>query len=790
MIDPLGFKSWEDAFNYPLPNIRQFENRLRSHAEDGRQKLRGMVGASYRKLLETADEITEMKDVSEDVEAQLGRVGLFCSSRYIEKLQQKADLQAKRTGQGANDHSRQAAEVSLLESCAAVLIDLSSHRGSLLLAAKVLVLARLTMTTTSRRSSSMPFLATLRSKLTASRRSLLTRLDRRIGSTKISQQALVDDLCAYALATNAAPKDMLRHLLKTRLDAIRDSLQGSGSCSKCITRALRLLVKTIQDLPAIFTRYMPQGLTKLRAEPILKQEDVRAIHRLRLGVVERWLPEELHNYRPWFRQEDLQRDAILSHAKTWAEKAIDVFLTELPDTLERLDHLEDVTSTRKHVLETWTRLSRRSLPLDCKAVQDGLRNGFVERSKKSIRKQVLELQKLSVSIEKLASKSQAQPGDSEGHSSLWSTSTQIPDTKISKIKEAAISGVHGGKGHEGQILQDFADWRRSVGQMTTALRSMQSEKWADDFSESSDDDTNSEEPSDINIRDADTLLAFTNETIKQAFGQARRSLEELVSTISKADSTAVPTIISLTRVISRLGTPAYPVDGHSLIQEPLAHEAQTIEPLWNIIIDHVLGQLNLVKTPEVLARGISKSIKAMPLWEGNPSLPTQPSPFILRFLKAMSFSMASCGLDIWGSGLKRFLKNRAGASVSEAVDAWVNTSGASGISLPVKQNGIITNGDGHHPTDSDEETKATTEVAEPDTAETEAATQETTRVAQGTQLMFDLYFLMQPLGSRTLAPHVDTIAELIKASDTTKSHLEKGAKDYWKKTYLLFALLQ
>jgi hypothetical protein len=42
--DPRAFETWEDAFQYPIPTVRKFEQQLRQHADENRQKLRNLVG--------------------------------------------------------------------------------------------------------------------------------------------------------------------------------------------------------------------------------------------------------------------------------------------------------------------------------------------------------------------------------------------------------------------------------------------------------------------------------------------------------------------------------------------------------------------------------------------------------------------------------------------------------------------------------------------------------------------------------------------------------------------------
>jgi hypothetical protein len=85
-IDPGSFKGWEEAFQHPIPGVRKFEQRLRSHAEENGQKLRTIVGASYRDLLGTADRIIEMDGQMIVIQKGLGLAGQRCSSRAVEKV--------------------------------------------------------------------------------------------------------------------------------------------------------------------------------------------------------------------------------------------------------------------------------------------------------------------------------------------------------------------------------------------------------------------------------------------------------------------------------------------------------------------------------------------------------------------------------------------------------------------------------------------------------------------------------------------------------------------------------
>ena len=88
--DPRTFKTWEDAFQYPIPVVRKLEQQLRSNAGDNREKLRSLVGASYRDLLTTAETIIDMEVRMSSVETKLSRVGHDCNSRNMERIARNA----------------------------------------------------------------------------------------------------------------------------------------------------------------------------------------------------------------------------------------------------------------------------------------------------------------------------------------------------------------------------------------------------------------------------------------------------------------------------------------------------------------------------------------------------------------------------------------------------------------------------------------------------------------------------------------------------------------------------
>src|SRR5436305_1500246 len=82
--DPKTLASAQSAFAYPLPAVRLMERQLRAEADAGKDRVRSVVGSSYRSLLGTAERIVHMSAAIAEVEAGLGAVGRACGSRVVE----------------------------------------------------------------------------------------------------------------------------------------------------------------------------------------------------------------------------------------------------------------------------------------------------------------------------------------------------------------------------------------------------------------------------------------------------------------------------------------------------------------------------------------------------------------------------------------------------------------------------------------------------------------------------------------------------------------------------------
>lgn len=48
--DPQNLKSWQDAFQYPIPTVRRVDQELRRDIETNKERLRALVGSVHLPL--------------------------------------------------------------------------------------------------------------------------------------------------------------------------------------------------------------------------------------------------------------------------------------------------------------------------------------------------------------------------------------------------------------------------------------------------------------------------------------------------------------------------------------------------------------------------------------------------------------------------------------------------------------------------------------------------------------------------------------------------------------------
>jgi hypothetical protein len=133
--------------------------------------------------------------------------------------------------------------------------------------------------------------------------------------------------------------------------------------------------------------------------------------------------------------------------------------------------------------------------------------------------------------------------------------------------------------------------------------------------------------------------------------------------------------------------------------------------------------------------------------------------------------MSNSGYDIWATGLVHAVKSNASKIIVAAFDHALTI---------ISDSATITNG--HEENSNPEDDK-------PDAADNEQKNHD-----KLVSMLFDVFYLQRALGipgtdSTELTQLSRRLGSAAKLDDAAKVRLSKGATDYWKRTYLLFALL-
>ncbi|KAJ8613088.1 hypothetical protein MRB53_037140 [Persea americana] len=200
--DIATLQTWEQAFDSPIPVVRILEKKLQGGIEENKERLRGVVGSSYRELLGTARSIVDIDEQTKKIEQALAEAADRCDPKVLERVHRNHEELKSRLRDKA---------------------DTLRNRGSHLFASKLLVLARVLHKALSDTPDAPPFVEKLGGKLASMRQKLLRHIDRRLLNAKAEVDDLAGEMAAFSLATSSSPTDVLKHFQGLRLRAVRHS---------------------------------------------------------------------------------------------------------------------------------------------------------------------------------------------------------------------------------------------------------------------------------------------------------------------------------------------------------------------------------------------------------------------------------------------------------------------------------------------------------------------------------------------------------------------------------------
>jgi hypothetical protein len=719
-----------------------------------------------------------MRDDIEVVEEKLGRVGKGCGRQVVGGM---VGGLGKLQGEGGEKEGELGwlARRKVLGMCGLVVSRLLKRGPSsnLVLAAKVLVLARLLTksvgdSAAGRTKEDREAVEEMKRKLGALRRRLLRGVEKMLQKSEGGDRAdLVNALAAYALATSSGAKDVLRHFLHIRAEALTLAFEDEGEREgevPGVVRALELYTRTLLDVQALVPRRLSEALAGLKAKALLKDEGVRELEGLRLDVCERWFGDEILFFMPYIRHDDLEGPLAVETLKGWAKKASEVLLQGLTKSLQRMIEFKTVVGLRTRILEIWIKEGGKAKGFDPSILLDGLRKVVNDRMVQLLKSRVNKLHLVATEVE--GTLGSWRDGITDKQESLWDATMLNMEIGhgAGLFKQEVLSRTHGRNDAVSRPFKGYQTWRQLVDEISTVIEQLKKQRWDDDLEDIEDG---------LSLESRNTLLStddpnMLQEHLDASLEKAYKDLHEKISSLlASYEGEQIGSIsIYILRVIRDIRTEL--PKNKSLQLFGLALVPTLHERLASTISDELL------KSYSKSFHG--KKVAGRSLWEGNPELPVQPSPATFKLLNGLTLAMAKAGGDLWSPNaiavLKKHLRRELSSSWSKALKEHEEKAA-------IKVNGASTNGDVESEEPKEEAQSNGIEVIDP-----------AQRKEVLTQSLFDVLLLQSSFELPNVAEDelqklAGKLEEQIELDSAVRKRLQQGAKEYWKRTSLLFGLL-
>lgn len=591
-------------------------------------------------------------------------------------------------------------------------------------------------------------------------------------------QGLVQDMCAFSLATSSTPTDILRHFHVVRLKAIVWHLEQEIDTRKHVVDAVNLLLATLRDSQLIFPKRLSDALAKLKEQPLMRQPDVLSVHELNFDLHERWVADELRNYTPWPRHDELNKPVAEKQLNLWAKQALKAFMSGLEAILAEQTDFKHVMSIRKDLLDAWPWSDTRLPGLHSADVVDGFRDILNVRLVEIIQRSVGQLQRLPVAISGVLKLDKV---GSENPMSLWDHSLTAMEfgNGASSFKQNILARYHGGETQISDIVSIFDTWTEGIISIRSLLKEMRDGRWDDDITEDADDLDSRQAL--LSEDDPRTLEETLENSLDNVSKELHSALRQIVQTVEESRDKKPAEAIFLLRLLREMSQRSASQEKRlAAVCTTSTGSAEILSPLHSALVVFATAPA-LTQYQKYLSRMLRGStLEARTLWEGNPQLPIQPSAAAFKFLRRLTKDMSTCGADLWASAAA----NAARLSLIDQLNSTIARA-VSQLQLKVtdglKINGSQKNG---------EDTSVATAPVDPEVDQSSQVNKEML-----TQLLLDILYLQKAFelesASTRDALHqtIDSILRDAKLGEAETNRIRKSATEYWKRTYLLFALL-
>ncbi|EMT70161.1 Oligomeric Golgi complex subunit 1 [Fusarium odoratissimum] len=798
--------------NNTLPQIRAIHKSLHVAIEEKSTRLRTQVGSSYRDLLGTADTIVHMRDDNDVVQELLGKMGGRCGRAVISaKATGLANFVAKENKYATSI----AARLRLLDACVLVVGRILKGSGGLgdnvkkgdrlVLSTKVLVLSRLLIKSLSddaTDTSSRQAIETARASVSKLRRRLLRNVEKvfeRAGD-ETEREDVQKALCAYSLATSSGARDVLRHFLHVRAEAMGLAFEAEENNRKRsaddVVQSLRLYSRTLLDVQALVPgRLLSLALSGLKSHRLLADPGLKQLEGLRLDIYERWCDEEIQYFTPFVRHDDLDGSQAREMLAAWSEKGSEVLLDGLKKTLNTMSEFKSIMELRTNVLELWIRDGGKARGIDPSEMQDSLREAINSRMLEVLDTKVSKLR--LVGSEVSASLGRWKDGITDEHVSIWNEEgyDEALAGGAAPFVQEVVSRFYGRNDAVSKAAHSYKSWYHVIDDVKEVVEQLRRQRWDNDYDEIEDEETIEARQKLLSKDDPQMLQERLDATLDKSFKELEDQIQSLWDERAESSRNGKVAMYFL-RVLRdiRHQLPERPsIKSFGLKAVPSMHEKVAV----------AVSQPTL---EEFSTQGLSQRVVVgRPLWDGEPALPNQPSPEIFQFLRSLSLSMSDEGADLWTkaavSVLKKHLTEQLckmweAAVVENSVDNKEDVKDKKSNEVDAKEKDDDDTEDENAEETDEKKASAEEELPKPEDASEEQkpglSAEQKTDVF--TQWLFDIALLRRCIGNTESAGSSfqnleDNVYRHSKLDEAAKDRILKSANDFWQRASLLFGLL-
>ncbi|KAI1213512.1 uncharacterized protein F4807DRAFT_411436 [Annulohypoxylon truncatum] len=655
----------------------------------------------------------------------------------------------------------------------------------LVLAAKVLVLKRLLVSSFGARDGVdegvRKAVEAARKSLGSLRRRLLRAVEKvleKIGDG-VDRGDILKALTAYSLASSSGARDVLRHFLSVRAEAMTYEFD-SGEHEKerdteNVLKGLDLYTRTLLDVQALVPSKLSDALLRLKKQHLLADESLQGLEGLRLDIFEKWCGEEIQYFTPFIRHDDLVGKQAREMLTGWATKGGEILLQGLRRTLEHVSEFKTIVDLRTSVLQHWIKDGGKARGFDPSVMLNGIREAIDDRLLHILEAKVAKLK--LVGSEVTATLEAWHPGTTDKHHSLWDEEMLDIDVSGSAthVTREVISRLYGRNDAVAKVVTSYESWHHVIDSADDLISQLKRQRWDDDVEEIEDEDVIAERQKLLSKDDPELLKKKLDETTVQAF----KDLNEHLTTVWKSKSDSPdngPISMYLLRILrdirSRLPE----------LEDIKSFGLENVPSLHEKLAAHVSVSPLEEFASTTLAR---RHVAGRALWEGEPPLPAQPSPGTFKLLRNLVMSMGDAGLDLWTPAAVGVLKRTFSKQLVEAWREEFNSEATDGQNI----------GEASEEKSSENENDGPSEAPE-NSSENEKDTQEKFEKNNDIyiQWLYDIHLIIQCLGTEVSSEEsfkafVEEISERTGLEKGAQEKLAKTSQEYWKRTSLLFGLL-